>query len=72
MQNMDSKILKCLFKISKYKEFNVTLIPEDMVELERLYIIAKNDNQDTFWFKDQEMDVGYVKYLLQYLKKETE
>jgi len=50
----------------------VTLIPEDMVELERLYIIAKNDNQDTFWFKDQEMDVGYVKYLLQYLKKETE
>ena len=46
----------------------MTLMPEDRVELEKLFKIAKNDNKDTFWFKEQEMSTSYVKYLLEYLK----
>jgi len=46
----------------------MVLMPEDRVELEKLYMIAKNDNQDTFWFKEQEMHTNYVKYLLEYLE----
>ncbi len=46
-------------------------MPEHIEELEKLYKQAKNDNQDTFWFMEQEMDVNYVKYLLEYLKGKT-
>ena len=49
----------------------MTLMPEHVEELEKLFSIAKDDKQDTFFFHGQEMDVNYVKYLLQYLEGQT-
>ena len=46
----------------------MTLMPEDIEELEKLYSIAKDGKKDTFTFKGQLMDVNYTKYLLEYLK----
>ncbi len=42
-----------------------------MEELEKLYFIAKNDKKDTFLFKGHEMDVKYIKYLFEYMKKDN-
>ena len=45
----------------------MTLMPEDIEELEKLY--SKHAGvKDTFTFKGQLMDVNYTKYLLEYLK----
>jgi len=44
-------------------------MPEHIEELEKLYMeTLDSKNQQTFIFHGQEMDVNYVKYLLQYLE----
>ena len=45
----------------------MVLMPEDRVELEKLYT-EHVGVKDTFIFKGREMNVRYVKYLLEYLK----
>jgi len=47
----------------------MVLIPEYMEELEKLYNeTLDSKDQKTFMFHGREMDVNYVKYLLEYMK----
>jgi len=49
------------------KPASVSFTPESREELRQLYDAAVSDNKESFMFQDNEVLVGYAKYLLQYL-----
>ena len=51
---------------SQNKEIKMNIIEEDMIELEKLFKQAKNDEKGIVMYKGKEILVSYLKYLIEY------
>ncbi len=51
---------------SQNKEIKMNIIEEDMIELEKLFKQAKNDEKGIITYKGKEILVSYLKYLIEY------
>lgn len=51
------------------KDNEIQFTPEKLRKLKKLYKAHEGSPKDSFLFEDQEINVGYAKYLIEYLEQ---